>query len=175
LASGGKLKVEKKGTATILEFPASALQTIDTVVEIRYSGDIMQIKPMDIKAESLSFNKTVTASSNPDQHWRGVKSIVNGDWSGHFWMPADDDKAPWAEIDLGKPEKLSKAVIYESGDPIKAFEIQYLKDNTWTTACTGSRIGSMAGIKLPGITAQKVRLVLKEFSNTPGIYEFVLL
>lgn len=175
LAAGGKLKVTRKEGTTILDIPGESLQPINTVVEIETSGNVMNIKPMEIGSESLSYNKPVKASSNPNSQWNDIKSVVNGDWVGHYWVPAKTDKTPSAEIDLGKPEKISKAIIYESGDAVKAFELQYLQNETWKVFYKGTTLGAKAELKFPKIIVQKVRLVLKEFSKVPGIYEVVLL
>jgi len=43
------------------------------------------------------------------------------------------------------------------------------------TIYKGTTIGSKAEIELPKTTTQKVRLVLKEHTQLPGIYEIVLL
>ena len=175
LANGGKVRLTKQGKSYLIEFAGAALPQIDTIVEIEVAGNVMNIEPVEISAQSLSYNKKVSASSNPDPRWKEITSINNGDWSGHSWSPAKEDKTPWAEVDLGKLEKISKAVIYENGQAVKAFELQYLKGETWKTIYRGTTIGSKAEINLSKFTAQKVRLVLKDFSQVPGIYEFVLL
>lgn len=175
LANGGKVRLTKQGKSYLIEFAGAALPQIDAIVEIEVAGNVMNIEPVEISAQSLSYNKKVSASSNPDPRWKEITSINNGDWSGHSWSPAKEDKIPWAEIDMGKPEKISKAVIYESGQAVKAFELQYQKGETWKTIYKGTTIGSKAEINLSKFTAQKVRLVLKEFSQVPGIYELVLL
>ncbi len=175
LASGGKVSLTKQGKSYLIEFAVAALPQIDTIVKIEVAGNAMNIEPLEINAQSLSYNKKVSASSNPDPWWKEITSINNGDWSGHSWSPDKDDKTPWAEVDMGQPEKISKAVIYENGQAVKAFELQYQKGETWKTIYKGTTIGSKAEINLPKFTTQKVRLVLKEFSQVPGIYEFVLL
>lgn len=175
LAAGGKMKVTNKAGMTTLDISGESLQPINTIVEIETSGNVMNIKPMEIDSESLSYNKKVSASSNPDPNWRDIKSINNGDLVGHYWTPDVKDKTPWAEIDLGKPEKISNAIIYESGEAVKSFELQYLQGETWKTFYKGTTIGAKAELNFPKITAQEVRLVLKEFSKVPGIYEVVLL
>jgi alpha-L-fucosidase len=97
------------------------------------------------------------------------------DWVGHYWTPAKDDKLPWVEIDLEQPEKISKAILFESGQAVKAFEIQYLKGDSWKTVYTGNSVENGEPIELPDFTAQKVRLVLTGFSAVPGIYEVIFL
>ncbi len=175
LVDGSPLKLTKQGENYIIEFSRTALQPINTIVEIEVKGNAMDIQPMEIGSQSLSYNKNVTASSDLNPKRNDIPSINNGDWVGHAWSPAKEDKAPWAEIDLGKPEKLSKAIIYERGQSVKSFELQYLSGEKWKTIYKGKTIGKKAEFKLPKTTAQKVRLVLTDFSELPGIYEIVLL
>ena len=175
LADGGKVKLTKQNGNTIIEFSGENLKPINTIIEIEAAGDVMNIQPMEIKSQSISYNKKVSASSNPNPNWNGISSINNGDWVGHFWMPAKDDKTPWAEIDLGKSEEVSGAIIYESGQAVKGYELQYKTGEVWKTAFKGTTIGSMSEIKFTKFTAQKVRLLLTDFTQIPGIYEIVLL
>ncbi len=175
LTDGSPVKLTKQGTNMVIEFSGKALQPINTIIEIEVKGNAMDIQPMEIGSQSLSYNKKVTASSNPNPKWKDISSINNGDWVGHAWSPDKEDKAPWAEIDLGKPQKISKAIIYESGQSVNSFELQYLSGEKWKTIYKGKSIGEKAEIKLPKTTAQKVRLVLADFSEVPGIYEIVLL
>ncbi|HWS00254.1 MAG TPA: alpha-L-fucosidase, partial [Prolixibacteraceae bacterium] len=180
LTDGGKIKLTKQDKGSVIEFSSKDLQPINTIVEIELAGNVMGIKPMEISSNSLSFSKPLKASSNPTGHWSNhqwvdMNAVTNGDWSGAFWEPEAKDSTPWLEIDLGKAQKISRAFIYERGSAVKAFELQYLQGETWKTAHKGSTIGSKAEIKLSGFTAQKVRLVLKEFSGVPGIYEVILM
>jgi len=180
LADGGKIKLTKQDKGSVIEFSGKDLQPINTIVEIELADNVMGIKPIEISSNSLSFSKPLQASSNPKGHWSNhqwvdMNAVTNGDWSGAFWEPEANDSTPWLEIDLGKAQKISRAFIYERGSAVKAFELQYLQGETWKTAHKGSTIGSKAEIKLSDFTAQKVRLVLKEFSGVPGIYEIILM
>ena len=175
LSDGSKVNITKKDGRYIIGFSGKRLLPLNTIVEMEMAGNVMEIQPIVIGSQSLSYNKEVKASSIPNPNWNGITSVNNGDWVGNFWSPAKDDKTPWVEIDLGNPEKVSEAIIYESGQAIKAFELQYQTGETWKTIYKGTTIGSKAVIKLPKFTAQKVRLQLTDFSKVPGIYEIVLL
>ena len=180
LLDGGKIKVTKKEGNTILEFGRESLQPINTIVEIETSGNVMDLKPMEIGTNSLSFMKPVKASSGMLARWSNFqyvdpKSVTNGDWSGSFWEAEEKDQKPWIEIDLGKPEKISQAVIYERGNSVKSFELQALSGEVWKTIYKGKTIGGKAEVKLPKATTSRVRLVINEFSGLPGIYEIVLM
>ena len=180
LAHGGKVSLTRLDKGYTIEFSGEELQPINTIVELEYSDNVMNIDPMEISSNSRSYMKPLTASSNPKGHWGNhqwveLNAVTNGDWSGAFWEPEEKDLSPWVEIDLGKPEKISKAILYERGQSVKAFELQVLSGDKWKTIYKGTTIGSKAEIKLPKTNTQKVRLVLKEYTQAPGIYEIVLL
>jgi alpha-L-fucosidase len=180
LVQGGSIKLTKSGQNSVLEFSAKDLQPINTIVELEYSGNVMDAAPVESNSISLSYLKPVNASSNlkgfwSNHNWVELAAVTNGDWSGSFWEPDLKDKQPWVEVDLGKPEKISEAILYERGTTVKAFELQALLGNQWKTIYKGTKIGSKLDLKLPKTTTQKVRLVMKEFSQLPGIYEIVLL
>jgi alpha-L-fucosidase len=180
LAHGGNVSLNNDGTSWSIEFPGNELQPVNTIVELELVGSAMDIEPLEISPNSLSFNKPVAASSNLKGHWSNhqwveLKAVTNGDWSGSFWEPGGDDKHPWVEIDLGEIKKVTKAILYERGSAVEAFELQALEGDQWKTVHTGTTIGNKAEIEIPGTEAQKIRLVLKGFSQVPGIYEIVLL
>jgi len=83
------------------------LNPVNTIVELEYSGNVMKIEPLEINSYSLSYMKSLTASSNPIGHWSNhqwveLNAVTNGDWSGAFWKPGAKDLKPWVEIDAGK-------------------------------------------------------------------------
>ena len=175
LVGGEKVKLTRLKSGYIIEFDGKLLQPVNTIVEIEVAGNAMDIKPVSVVPQSISYMKKVSASSNPNPHWTGIESINNGDWSGIYWQPAGDDKIPWAEMDLGTPQKFSKTVLYESGKNIKAFELQYKSGNDWKTFYKGTTMGSRAEINFKPIVAQVIRLTITSYSDTPGIYEILVL
>ena len=180
LAGGGKVKHSIVNGENIIEFNGKLLQPINTIVEIEVEGNAMDIKPMDVTPQSLSYMKKVSGSSNPtpkwiEYQWTDIQSVTNGDWVGDFWLAEENDKNPWIEINLGEPYKIGKAVIYESGRNIKSYELQYKSENKWNTFYKGTTVGSKAEITFKPIEAQVIRMVITSFSDTPGIYEISLL
>ena len=81
------------------------------------------------------------------------ESITNGDWVGTFWQPANDDKSPWIEIDLGKPQKISSVVIYEGGQNVKSFKLQYKSGEEWISFYNGTTVGTRKEIGIEPIEA----------------------
>jgi alpha-L-fucosidase len=180
VVGGNELKFSKENDEINIEIGEETLDPINTIVEIEVDGDVMLVEPVDAKSSSLSFQKEVTGSSNLKAHWSNhqwvdIKSITNGDWSGTFWHPAEDDTNPWVEIDLGNTQKVQKAVIYERGQNIKSFKLQFKKDNEWITFYDGTEVGERAEITFPETEIKHFRMELTRFDEIPGIYEIVLL
>jgi alpha-L-fucosidase len=179
VVGGGQLNFSKLNDEIVIEFGNEPLKPVNTIVEIEVNGNAMEITPMDAKPASLSFKKTVTGSSNLEPHWSNhqwvdIKSVTNGDWSGDFWHPAENDGNPWVEIDLGTIQNVKGAVIYEREQKIKAYELQYKSGNEWKLLSKGTGIGDKAVVEFPETQLQQLRLVIKEFAGTPGIYEIAL-
>jgi alpha-L-fucosidase len=55
LAHGGKVKLTKLDKGYSLELSREELQSVNTIVELEYSGNVMNIKPLEISANSLSY------------------------------------------------------------------------------------------------------------------------
>ena len=179
IAGGAEAKFKKTDNAYLIAIDGKLLQPVNTIVEIEYEADVMNVKPADVRPQSVSFMKSVNASSNLkpswiNHEWVDLKAVNNGEWSGSFWKAAEDDKQPWIETDLGRAEKISKIILYESGTNIKSFELQYKENDGWKTFYKGATIGSKAEIDVDPVEAQVIRLLITSFSNVPGIYELML-
>lgn len=175
LADGRKVKFTKRAAGYVLELPVKSLKPIDTIIDLEMSDLIKNIKPIDLQAQSLSYGKKVSASSNPDPTWHDIACVTNGDWAGHAWRPTDKEKKSWVEIDLGEKAILSKAILFEKGNNVKAYEIQAFIGDEWKTIYKGSSIGNRNETLLPKTKTEKVRLLLTDVSATPEIFEIILL
>jgi hypothetical protein len=162
----------------MIEIDEKTLQPINTIVEIEYDSNVLNVNPIDVSPQAISFMKSVNASSNVkpswiNHEWVDLKSINNGEWSGSFWKAAEDDKEPWIEIDLGKTESIKKVVLYESGSNIRSYELQYREGDNWKTIHNGTEIGPKSEVNIGIVDLQLMRLVIKSFTGTPGIYEMM--
>jgi hypothetical protein len=180
LAGGSKAGFSREGNGWVIIFDGKFLQPINTIVEIEYEGNVMNVTPAEVLSQSLSFMKEVTGSSNLkaqwiNHQWVDLKAVNNGDWSGSFWQPAEDDKKPWIEINMGKEVKFSKVVIYESVRNITSFELQYKTGDNWNTFYKGSAIGERAELSFKPIEAQFIRMVINTYKATPQIYELMVI
>lgn len=129
-------------------------------------------------AHNLALNAKVTASS-----YRGHSSayspsnLVDNDPES-YW--ATDDSVTTAEIviDLGIEQSLHYIVLQEYirlGQRIKSFRIEVLKDKDWQEVAQGTTVGYKRIIKLNGVAASKIRVMILESKACPvvsnvGIY-----
>ena len=179
IAGGSAVNFIKSGNNYMITIDEKSLQPVNTIVEVEYESDVMSVGPFEVKPQSVSFMKSVNASSNLkgtwiNHEWVDLRTVNNGEWSGSFWKAAADDKQPWIEIDLAKAERISRIFLYESGTNINAFELQYKDGANWKTFHKGTSIGPRAEIIIDPLEMQFVRLQITSFSDVPGIYELML-
>lgn len=170
LNNDAPVKISRQDNKNVIQFSGKALDTVNTIIELKINGNPSDVKPIRLESQSISYKQKVVVSKAPDLWWNAVENINNGDWALP-WIPAKDDERPWAEIDFSKPSKVSKLLISEKGQAIQSFNIQCLVNDAWITVHEGKSIGPELEVNLKGIMTQKMRLVLTEFSEYPGIYE----
>jgi hypothetical protein len=163
----------------VIELGVEPVNPINTIVEIEVNENVMDILPMVVNPSSLSFKKPVTGSSNFEPHWSDhqwvdIKSVTNGDWVGDFWHPAENDSIPWIEIDLETVQNVKAAFLYERGQNIKSYQLQYKKGDEWLPLFKGTGVGEKVKAEFSETQFRQFRLVISEFAGTPGIYEIVL-
>ena len=174
LAGGEELEYASENGWHRFNIPGDDVNPLNTIIEIEIEGEALNIDPLEVPSQSKSFLKKVSASSNPNPRWNGADNVVNGDWVGHYWMPGMEDSEPWIEIDLGQEELISQAIIFEASRTIEEFELQCKIDGEWSPIHKGNTIGEKTVIEFPETASRYVRLLITEFSDTPGIYEIIL-
>ncbi|MFC1497128.1 alpha-L-fucosidase [Verrucomicrobiota bacterium] len=91
-----------------------------------------------------------------------------------YWVPAEDDKKPWLEVDLGRTMTFQRVVIEERYSSISKFDLQYWDGGKWKTFYSGKHLGRFS-LHCKPVTAQRVRLQILEINvRNPGIKVFDL-
>ncbi|HTQ10438.1 MAG TPA: alpha-L-fucosidase [Fimbriimonadaceae bacterium] len=93
------------------------------------------------------------------------------------WATDSGTHQAWLEVDLGKPATLARAVIVQAFPELKRvrkFNIEYWAGGEWKVCYRGTDLGAKLDVKLPKVTAQKVRLNITEATDGPTIWEFKL-
>ena len=175
LLTGGEINHEIKGKELLLSVSKSAINEIDAIIQIEIEGDAMDLPVTDVNPESLSYQKSATASSESINHFWKAKNVLDGDWIGHGWRQQDEEDGPWIEIDLGEKASVSRIVIFEDGNNIEAFEISALTRKGWSAIYTGQEIGEKLDLRLDPVKGRTFRLSINKTKGIPSIKEIVLL
>ena len=120
------------------------------------------------KMEKPQKNVTVTASSFTPNN-----DPVNVADCNLFtrWQPKSDDREPWVELDFGKPETFNFVVCGEFNQFVDDFKIEAEVNGQWIELVHGGPMTFNFQAGFPDVTAQKFRLVLLKFRQSPLVAE----
>jgi len=121
------------------------------------------IAPLPPPPMPVSQGKPSTASSVYHKPGYEADKAFDGDPTTR-WSMDNGQATGWLEVDLGKPTKVSRAVIQEHSFPqTTRFTVEaQLPDGSWKLLAEGTTIGADKELKLPPTTAQKFRLKIFE-------------
>ncbi len=176
--NGGKAEVRQTATGLEVSVPESDRQPIDTVVALELGGSALDIAAVDVpEAVSLTTKAKATASNTFQQQAEyGPDKAVDGK-SDTRWATDTGTKSAWLEVDLGKPTRISRAVIkqaYPELKRVRKFAIEYWREEQWKACYRGDELGARLAAKFDPVTAQRVRLNITEATDGPTIWEFQL-
>jgi len=175
LLTGGSVKVRQTSDAIVIGVHQDYRDPIDTIVELTLDGPAADIEPLALPSASLAAGKKASASNifqNNPSH--GPDKAFDDD-PGTRWATDSGVKQAWLEVDLGRPETISKVMLSEAYDRVRRFELQYADDGTWITFVEAPRIGEKFTADFKPVTAQRIRLNILEATDGPTIWEFQLL
>ena len=175
LLTGGAMDYEIRGNYLYIRLDESATNEMDAIIQIEMEGNAMELPVAEVRSESLSYRKSITASSESDHHFWKAGNAFDGDWIGHGWRQHGDEDIPWIEVDLGKKEILSRIIIFEDGNNIQEFELQVKTRKGWSTVHQGGEIGAKLDLNLEPVKGQIFRLSIRKSKGTPVIREVVIL
>ena len=174
LLTGGNLSYTQSTDEITITVPKEFQQPIDTIVELKLDRPAATIAPISTAAASLTLEKKTTASNTYRSQPQYAPDKATDGSDSTRW--ATDTETAWIEVDLGKPETFSKAMINEAyPGRIQKFELQKKVDGNWQTFCSGTTLGQNKLIKFDAVTAQNIRLNILETTDGPTIYQFQLL
>jgi alpha-L-fucosidase len=149
------------GSVTLQDFEVKMAKT-------KYFGEDSAGKPQKNKFK-------LTEDMKKKYPW--VKTSHDHIW--RFWRAKANDKQPWIEIDMGQPKLFNKITILEKFDRIRAYRLEYKKDDKWILISQGGPIGRLTFALDKPVTAQNVRLKILMWASDvqnegPGIREFYI-
>lgn len=199
LVDGTSVVFVSDNNSLILKVPAEKQDQNITVIILEIMGNAsnLAIIPPFTKTNSLAYYKPAKVSNSVAPSFMHDAGAVFDDNENTYWTPgrnpllADSisgikfedgynpknpvwQKTGWVEVDLGKPTKVSSAVIKEKRGnnylKVTSYKIEYKKKGNWITIVSGTSLDS--AIMFPSrVNAQIIRLSV-EAPGKPAISEF---
>ncbi|MCX6903307.1 MAG: alpha-L-fucosidase [Verrucomicrobia bacterium] len=178
LLSGGRCEVHQTATGLEVSVPDNDRQPLDTVVALELDGSALDLAAVDVPLPLSLTTKAKASASNvfQNQVQYGPDKAVDGN-NDTRWATDSGTKSAWLEVDLGKPQTFSRAVIKQAFPELKRvrqFAIEYWQDEQWKACYQGKNLGAKLSAKFGSATAQRVRLNITEATDGPTIWEFQL-
>jgi len=145
---------------------------VDALLELKKVIDNPALLP---PPESLAFGCPTKASSVWGRHPKWGSDFAVDDDMNTRWAAGKNVKQAWLEIDLGKPVTFDHIRIVEKGNRVQKFVLQAKRGDAWTTFASGTTIGQNAEIQFEPLTAQEIRLDIRETTDSPSIRELQVL
>ncbi|MEE8386840.1 MAG: discoidin domain-containing protein, partial [Dehalococcoidia bacterium] len=103
-------------------------------------------------------------------------NIVDGD-PDSYWATEDDIRGATLEIDLGQETYFDRIMLQEPirfGQRISLFSLEARIGGEWTPIAEGTTIGYKRLFRIPGVSADGVRILIERANNVPAISNFGL-
>lgn len=178
ILGGGNAEVRQTAAGLEVSVPEAGRQPLDTIVALELDSSALEIPAMDVPmAVSLTTKAKTTASNTYQKQAQfGPDKAVDGN-SETRWATDSGTKSAWLEVDLGKPQTFTRAVIKQAFPELKRvrqFAIEYWQDEQWKACHRGENLGPKLAVRFAPVTAQRVRLNIIEATDGPTLWEFQL-
>jgi alpha-L-fucosidase len=128
-------------------------------------------------AVNLAANKAVEADNHRSgNEYFSPANIVDDD-PDSYWATDDGLRQATLEIDLGEPTYFDRIMLQEPirfGQRIAAFTIEARVQNEWMQLAAATTVGHKRLLRIDGVEADRVRIVIKEANNVPALSNFGL-
>lgn len=124
--------------------------------------------------ENIAEGSAATASSEDDLY--PASSITDGNWQS-FWTPSEAGESQQIILDFGQSLEFNHILLQEyiaSGQRIADFQLSALVDGNWQPLAEGTTIGHKRILPIKTITAEGLRLTIRESYGLPRINEIKL-
>jgi hypothetical protein len=143
---------------------------IDQIVVLELDRDAGEIAPIDVPVLSFATGKSVKQKDVGGSGWHSAEWAVDNDFAS-TWRCGNEES--WLQIDLGRKEKISRVVIFESGNRIRKFRIEMMDGENWLSLHEGTTVGDKLVIPIQSLKTQYIRLQILE-SEDPAVISEIL-
>ncbi len=142
-----------------------------------HEKDVEQIMKLAeaVKADfenNLAANKSVSASNTRGNSKKYKADNVTDGFAETSWITDDGVTKASVTIDLGQPSEFNRFLVQEDislGQRVKKFTVEAFINNTWKEIASETTIGWKRILRLPNVTATKVRMNIIDAKACPVI------
>ncbi|MBC7921743.1 MAG: alpha-L-fucosidase [Ferruginibacter sp.] len=134
------------------------LKELRTVLDETFRTNLVKGAQAKANQESKPFNAANVLDGNPDTHWL----LPEGQTSGAL------------DITLPRPAPFDRVLLQEAiglGQRIKSFTVDAWEGQAWKTIARGTTIGHKRLLRIPPVTAARVRVSVTDSYGSPAIAE----
>ncbi|MDR1090141.1 MAG: alpha-L-fucosidase [Prevotella sp.] len=152
---------------------ANAVEAFRTVGKMWSNKGRVKTLPIceaPVISSNIAKNKPANGSWSNDMH---LMDFAVDDNFGTSWQSNRAVQQPWLEIILGESEQPFNMITVTQGHKsIKKYKLEYYQNNIWHSLFSGSNDDAIKTHRFDRVWANKVRIVIEEFSAPPAISEF---
>jgi alpha-L-fucosidase len=174
--TGGEATVNQTDESIEVAVPRSDRNDIDTILVLTLDGPAAEANPGKLASGSVAMGAKAAASNvYQDMADRYGPDKALDDDPDTRWATDYGISEAWVEVDLGEPKTIDRAFLSEAYAPrVRKFELQAKQEEEFRTFALGEEIGEGKMVRFDPVTAQVVRLSIRESSEGPTIWEFQL-
>jgi alpha-L-fucosidase len=123
-------------------------------------------------AVNLAASKPVEASTHREGHAYFSPSNVVDDDLESYWAADDGVYQATLEVDLGDAVYFDRVMIQEPilfGQRISAFALEIRANGQWATVARGTTVGYKRLLRIEGVEADRVRIIIEQANNVPAL------
>ncbi|MBP3963163.1 discoidin domain-containing protein [Paenibacillus lignilyticus] len=133
------------------------------------------LKPSANPANLALDREAYSSSSNWDASQTAAKAFDSNNVTNWQAASGSSYSGQWVQVDFGANTRFNQVKLAEYGSRTTGYRIEYWNGSSWTTAYTGTTIGSTASpttVTFPTVQGTKARIYYTGGTYTPILYEF---
>ncbi|MDB5156601.1 MAG: carbohydrate-binding protein [Mucilaginibacter sp.] len=153
-------------------FDANALAELDAIGKLwKNEGPVAPIGDIDLPiiSSNLAKNQPANSSWSDDMN---ISDFANDDSFNTSWMSNPVVKQPWYEISFKRETGFNTIVIAEQKANINKYKLEYYSAGSWKPILDGDKEGKIKLHRFNRIWANKIRMQITGYKETPSIAEF---
>lgn len=177
LLGGQAVGVSKVGGMLEFRVPQGLRTPMVTILEVSLAADVMRVAPVAVpEPKVVSHACPVTVSS----FWYGrpelsFAHLTDGNPST-IWASAEPERAATVTVDLGQSRRISEVRISDAPyGRVRRFDVEVETSAGWRKVGDGASIGPDRRVAVPDVAGTKVRINLRESTDTPTLAEVTVL